>query len=111
MYDCLELDVQPTLKSTTSPAVKKNQRLNFDTYREQNVLQLRAAPYTGPQSLLRAFAAARSLNLATHNLPDGSLLVLDLNCDEALMFQRRFPDLLATYEPARPIPKGVVCPA
>lgn len=105
MYDCLDLDLEPTLKSTQkSPAVIK--RLNFDTYREHNALQLRAAPYTGPQSLLRAFAAAHSLSFATHNLADGSLLILGLSCEEALLFQRRFPELLATFEPARPIPKG-----
>ena len=107
MYDCLDLDLKPIHKSIhKSPAVTKNKRLNFDTYREHNALQLRAAPYTGPQSLLRAFAAAHSLSLATHNLPDGSLLILGLSCDEALLFQRRFPELLATFEPARPIPKG-----
>ncbi len=107
MYDCLELDFTPT---RNSPAVIKNKRLNFDTYREHNALQLRAAPHTGLQSLLRAFATANSLSLTTHNLPDGSLLVLGLNCEEALMFQRRFPELLATFEPARPIPKGKLCP-
>ncbi len=111
MYDCLELDLKPIQKSTrNAPAVIKNKRLNFDTYREHNALQLRAAPHTGPQSLLRAFATANSLSLATSNLPDGSLLVLGLNCEEALMFQRRFPELLATFEPARPIPKGKLCP-
>lgn len=107
MYDCLELEIKPSLKSTLkSPTVKKSHRTDLSTYRQQNALQLRAAPHTGPQSLLRAFAAARSLSFNTHNLPDGSLLLLDLTCEEALLFQRRFPELLATFEPARPIPKG-----
>lgn len=103
MYDCLELTPIATRKS---PIVIKNKRLNFDTYREHNALQLRAAPHTGPQPLLRAFAAATSLSLITHNLPDGTLLILGISCEEALLFQRKFPDLLATFEPARPIPKG-----
>ena len=111
MYDCLELDVKPSLKSTPKLLrVNKNQRLNFDPYRKQNALQLRAAPHTGPQSLLRAFTAARSLNFNTQNLPNGSLLLLGLNCEEALLFQRRFPDLLCTYEPARHPPQGYSCP-
>ncbi|WP_297571872.1 hypothetical protein [uncultured Deefgea sp.] len=103
MYDCLEVE---TIQRPKSSSLRKNRRLNFDHYREHHCLQLRAAPYTGPHSLIRAFAAAQSLHLPTHNLPDGSLLILDLLCTEALLFQRRFPDLLAIYEPARPIPKG-----
>lgn len=112
MYDCLELDITPLhVKSNLkSPAVRKNQRLNFDLYRAQSVLQLRAAPYTGPQSLLHAFAAASSFSWPTQNAIDGSLLIFGLSCEEALLFQRRFPELLATYEPARPIPKGYTCP-
>ncbi|WP_027468973.1 hypothetical protein [Deefgea rivuli] len=111
MYDCLEIDVKPSKKLTLkSPAVTKNQRINLSRYREQSVLQLRAAPYTGPQSLLRAFAAANSFSWPTQNMSDGSLLIFGLHCEEALLFQRRFPELLATFEPARPIPKGYSCP-
>ena len=98
MYECLALDDTPT----TQPAASER-RFNFDPYRATTCLRLHNT--ARPPSLLRARAAASNLQLKTQAAADGSVLILALDLETALLFQRQFPDLLATYEPARPIPR------
>lgn len=94
MYDCLEL---PTVTSPTRPPVRFNLSLHW---RNRNRLLLRCAPQIAPHRLQLAFAAASSFSLPSKNLPDGSLVIFDLSLEEALLFQKRFTDLLAHFEPA-----------
>lgn len=99
MYDCLEYELvnRPAVTSSMQ-STRFHLHLNW---RDHARLQLKLAPGTAPHRLNLAYAAALSMGIATHNLPDGSLLLLDLNLNEALIFQSRFTDLLAHYEPAR----------
>ena len=102
MYDCLEYDPVTHPAVTTTIALPRFY-LHLH-WRDRRRLQLKLAPQTAPHRLNMAYAAALSFGLPTHNLPGGSLLILDLNLHEALIFQQRFTDLLAHYEPARHSP-------
>ncbi|WP_410498543.1 hypothetical protein [Chitinibacter sp. S2-10] len=111
MYDCLETDDCLKNHSTATPNVTHTKPAAIERihlahhWPQHNRLRLKLASHTPPHRLNLAYAAATSFGLATHNLPDGSLLILDLSLNEALLFQNRFNDLLAQFEPARPFPR------
>jgi hypothetical protein len=99
MYDCLEYEL--VNRPVVAPSISVQRFQLHLHWRDRARLQLKLAPRTAPHRLSLAYAAALSMGIAAQNLPDGSLLLLDLTLNEALIFQARFTDLLAHYEPAR----------
>ncbi len=99
MYDCLEYEL--VNRPVASPPIQVQRFQLHLHWRDRARLQLKLAPSTAPHRLSLAYAAALSMGISAQNLPDGSLLLLDIKLNEALIFQARFTDLLAHYEPAR----------
>ncbi|MBE9610524.1 hypothetical protein [Chitinilyticum piscinae] len=104
MYDChfsdttISNDAHPVIRphrpaSTSLPATPGFRRAR---------LTLAAPAGLAALQLNKAFAAASSLGLALVQHDNGQIDVLDLGLEEALLFARRFPELLVRYEPARP---------
>ncbi|WP_373975974.1 hypothetical protein NT239_04180 [Chitinibacter sp. SCUT-21] len=99
MYDCLKYDI---VNQAAAPSSLKPPHFQLHlSDRLRHRLRLKLARGTAPHRLNQAFGAALSFGFPTKNLADGSLLILDLNLNEALLFHSRFSDLLAHYEPAR----------
>lgn len=92
MYDCLAPELTKVNREL-HPALR---------WKTQSWLRLNARRNTSPLALSKAFAAASSLGFRTENLANGSIVILDLSLHDALLFSRRYPDLLAEYEPVNP---------
>ncbi|QBC43808.1 hypothetical protein [Iodobacter fluviatilis] len=92
MYDCLAPELTHVAREI-HPALR---------WKKQSWLRLSAKRNTSPLALSKAFAAATSLGFRTENLANGSVVILNVDLQDALMFSRRYPDLLAEYEPINP---------
>ncbi|MBY0445466.1 MAG: hypothetical protein K2Q15_09700 [Burkholderiales bacterium] len=92
MYDCLAPELTQAAREL-HPALR---------WKTQSWLRLNAKRNTSPLALSKAFAAASSLGFRTENLANGSIVILNVDLQDALMFSRRYPDLLAEYEPINP---------
>jgi hypothetical protein len=92
MYDCLAPELIQATREL-HPALR---------WKTQSWLRLNAKRNTSPLALSKAFAAASSLGFRTENLANGSIIILGIDIQDALMFSRRYPDLLAEYEPVNP---------
>ncbi|MDW5418956.1 hypothetical protein R6242_20495 [Iodobacter sp. CM08] len=92
MYDCLAPELTQVAREI-HPALR---------WKKQSWLRLSAKRNTSPLSLSKAFAAATSLGFSTQTIANGSVVVLDVSLQDALMFNRRYPDLLSEYEPTNP---------
>ncbi|WP_028452235.1 hypothetical protein [Chitinilyticum aquatile] len=101
MYDChIADDIVPTLR--TPQSIRISQRALPQRSFRRACLTLAAPAGLAALQLNKAFAAASSLGLALVQHDNGHIDVLDLGLEEALLFARRFPELLVRYEPARP---------
>ncbi|WP_028454673.1 hypothetical protein [Chitinilyticum litopenaei] len=99
MYDCsVSEEIRPALRPAQSASPARHALQDFRRSR----LTLAAPAGPGALQLNKAFAVASGLGLAVVQHDNGSLDVLDVALDEALLFARRFPGLLIRYEPARP---------
>ena len=94
MVDCLEIEsnlprraVVPQLPAASSL------RLDYRCW-----LRLKTTAGANAAVLSRAAAVAVALGYTTALLADGSLAVLDIELNAALLFCQRLPDLIGAYE-------------
>lgn len=100
MVDCLQIEPVLSLSRRTLVAqVHTHLSLRLD-YRCW--LRLKTAAGGNAAALSRAAAVAVALGYSAELLADGSLAVLDIELEAALLFCQRLPDLIGAYEvPAR----------
>lgn len=98
MYDCFVPEFALFQQRRCKPQAVLSLRLDYRRW-----LRLKCAASAGPAPLSKAAAVAVALGYHTQLLDDGSLAVLDIELEAALLLCQRLPELIGSYEvPARP---------
>ncbi|KPC54035.1 hypothetical protein [Amantichitinum ursilacus] len=96
MVDCLEIEPALSLprRALLAPVISPAAlRLEHRCW-----LRLKTAAGVSVAALSRASAVATALGYPTGLLADGSLAVLDIELEAALLFCQRLPELIGCYE-------------
>ncbi|GGP23518.1 hypothetical protein [Silvimonas iriomotensis] len=97
MYDCIVPEFALFQQRRIKPQAVFDLRLEYRRW-----LHLKCAAGAGPAPLSKAAAVAVALGYRAEPLDDGSLAVLDIELEAALLLCQRLPELIGRYEvPAR----------